>query len=145
MVLIDVICIEIESNMPQEYRMSIKVNKDMIDENFHVNNIEYLKWVQKIAKEHWHYYSTEELQKGFAWVVLDHHIQYKGQAFLDDELSLVTYIEKSTAVTTTRIVEIYKENKLITKACTTWCMLNSVTRKPARINNEIISLFELEV
>jgi len=131
--------------MPQKYRMSIKVTQDMLDENMHVNNIEYLRWVQKIAKAHWHFYSTEELQKGFYWVVLDHHIQYKGQALLDDEIDLVTYIEKSTAVTTTRIVEIYKQDKLITKATTNWCMLNSDTRKPARINNEIITLFELEV
>ena len=130
-------------NMPQKFRLTIKVTQDVLDENDHVNNVEYLHWVQEIAKEHWHHYATEQMQRDFYWVVLDHRIEYKGQAFLNDELSLVTYITKSTAVTTTRVVEIHKENKLITKAITNWAMLKVENRKPTRINDHIKELFEL--
>jgi len=35
--------------MPQVYRYELSVPKEAEDQNGHVNNIEYLRWVQDVA------------------------------------------------------------------------------------------------
>ena len=46
--------------------------------------------------------------------MISHHIQYKGEAVLDDVLQLKTYVTTSEGVKSTRIVDIY--NKTTQKA-----------------------------
>ena len=61
-----------------------KVIESDIDNLNHVNNIEYLKWVQKASTLHWESLSNKELNKKFLWVVLRHEIDYlNGKIFLD--------------------------------------------------------------
>lgn len=119
------------------------VVKDDLDQLNHVNNIRYVKWVQDIAAQHWQTRATQDILDSYYWVMLSHHIKYKGEAVLGDELLLKTFITKSEGVKSIRQVEIYnvKSGKLITTSETEWCLISKHNNRPARITTELNKLF----
>ena len=72
----------------KEFTEIITVKEDDLDDLFHVNNVRYLQWIQDIAKNHWQTEATTEMLDNYIWMVLNHYIEYKGQAFLNDEIAL---------------------------------------------------------
>lgn len=125
------------------YETQIIVTKDDLDELNHVNNIRYVQWVNDVAKLHWQRNASEDLLKNYFWVVLSHHITYKSSAFLNDVLTVKTFVKKSEGVKSSRIVEIYNTNtkKLIIQSETIWCLMQKKTNRLTRIPSEIIKLF----
>ena len=128
----------------QAYEYTRVVKEEDIDALEHVNNVRYVQWVQDAAEAHWNHLATAELQAAYIWMVLSHEIQYKGQAFLGEEVSIRTYVTRSSGVTSTRIVEIYNadKKKLLVKATTEWCLLSKASKRPARLTPELIELFK---
>jgi acyl-CoA thioester hydrolase len=122
----------------------IKVEKSHLDEILHVNNVQYLYWVQEIAREHYTHLANAKHLENYVWVALNHFIEYKTQAFLDDNLLVTTYVEEFGPTTSKRVVTITNnENKvLVCKTVTTWCLLNAKTHKPVRVPQEIRNLFD---
>ncbi|WP_040280015.1 acyl-CoA thioesterase [Psychroserpens damuponensis] len=127
----------------QTYEQELTVTKDHLDHLNHVNNIEYVRWVQDIAAAHWEFKTSETTHKSYYWVLLSHHIQYKAEAFLDDQLVLKTYAVKSGALRSIRTVDIYnkKTNKLLATSETKWCFMSYNTNKPTRIPDDVMQLF----
>ncbi len=128
--------------MPNVFTQELVVPASAIDELQHVNNVQYLHWVQDMAKAHWEHLATPQMLADYFWVVVNHFIEYKGEAREGDQLLMKTYVEASKGVTSVRIVEIYKENQLITRAKTTWCLLDVKTKRPTRITTAIVRVFE---
>ena len=110
---------------------------DDLDDLMHVNNVRYVQWVQDIAKTHWESATTPLQQEEHIWVLLSHHINYKSAAKLNDKIHLKTYVTRSEGVTSTRIVEMHHKDsqKLIVKSETTWCLLDTLSKKPKRITS----------
>ncbi|MCM5663347.1 acyl-CoA thioesterase [Galbibacter mesophilus] len=127
----------------KEFTQRIVVQEEDLDDLMHVNNVRFLQWAQDIAKEHWQTEATQEMLDNYIWMVLSHHVTYKGQAFLDDEILLKTYIEKADGVTSTRIVEIYNHSteKLLVNCKTEWCLIDNNSKRPIRLTDELKSLF----
>jgi len=125
------------------YEKRITVSQEDLDGLNHVNNVRYVQWVQDVAGEHWTSKASDQILDNYFWMMLSHHIQYKGQAFLGDELLLKTFVIKSEGVISTRKVEIYNQNsgKLLTTSETNWCFMSKENNRPARITKEIIDLF----
>jgi acyl-CoA thioester hydrolase len=125
------------------FESNITVNSNDLDELNHVNNVRYVQWVQDVAKEHWQKKATTEMQKKFFWVMINHCIEYKNSAYLNDIIMLKTYIKSSEGPISNRIVEITnsKTGKLLAKSETKWCLINAQTNKPLRITAEITNLF----
>src|SRR5712671_6746068 len=59
------------------FEISVPVMPGDIDEQNHVNNTVYLRWVQEVATAHWQAIASSEAQGGIGWVVLRHEIDYK--------------------------------------------------------------------
>lgn len=127
----------------QIFEKTITVTKDDLDQLNHVNNVRYVQWVQDIAEEHWLQNTTQDILNSYFWVLVSHHIEYKSQAVLGDQLHVKTYVSKSEGVTSIRHVEIYnlKNDKLVTKSETKWCFMDAKTKRPTRITPEIAELF----
>lgn len=125
------------------FEAEIQVSASDLDELQHVNNVQYLYWVQQVASEHWNSKASESLREEYVWMVLSHHIAYKKQAFLGDHLILRTYVTRSEGVTSTRVVEILRKSdrQLLAESSTEWCLLKRQSLKPARITAEIAELF----
>jgi acyl-CoA thioester hydrolase len=116
------------------------VKSSHIDELNHVNNVVYLQWIQDIANLHW-----TQLKKGgdttaYVWVVIRHEIDYVGQALLGDSIVAKTWVGKTGGIRSIRHVEFYKNNKLIVKAQTMFCLVNSKSFKPTRITDQILMM-----
>ena len=131
---------------PGEYGFSveIKVTDKDLDIMNHVNNVVYVKWVQKIAETHWNFVAPEEIKKKFLWVVLRHEIDYIAPALKDETLTATTWVEEATGARSDRYVHITnsKTGKPIAKAKTVWCMLDAATLRPKRVDEHVIALFK---
>jgi len=121
----------------------ILVSKNDLDDLNHVNNVVYIQWIQKIAKEHWEKLASNEILDNYYWVLLEHQIKYLYPALLDDKIRIKTYIDSTEEIKSSRIVEIYNNdtNRLLVNSRTIWCLINSKTNKPVRIPGEIRQVF----
>ena len=128
----------------QVYEKLITVQQDDLDYLNHVNNVRYVQWVQDVAGEHWLSKASAQILDNYFWVMVSHHIQYKGQAFLNDVLLLKTFVVKSEGISSTRRVEIYNKisTKLLATSETIWCFMSKENNRPTRITEEIVGLFE---
>ncbi len=127
----------------QRFVQKITVTAEHIDGLMHVNNVQYLYWVQEAAHAHW-----EALTQNFdsplgVWVVRSHSITYKQPARLGDQLTLRTYVKQSRGVLSERVVEICNaEQQLLASCHTQWCYLNKESEKPEAIPSSVLALFE---
>lgn len=131
------------SGTPEIFEKTIIVKASDLDELKHVNNVQYVQWIQDIAKEHWEKRASEETLNTYFWVVIRHEIDYKQQAFLDEELLIQTFVGEYTHVTSQRLVNIVnkKTKKLLVKAKSTWCLMDYKTKKPVKISEEMVRVF----
>ena len=124
-----------------KFSHSFRVPAGDIDEQGHVNNVAYLRWVQEVAVAHWQHAATDEQQEKYGWVVIRHEIDYKKQAFENDEITATTWVGEWSKVTWERFTEIFRGDELLVKGRTVWCMFDRETAKPARIQSELIVRF----
>ena len=121
------------------FEMTVSVSRGDIDEQNHVNNIVYLRWVQDVATAHWQAIASPEAQETVGWVVLRHEIDYKTPAALGDKIILRTWVGKATRLTFERFTEIRRngDGQLLSKARTLWCPINAQTGRPMRVPAEV--------
>ena len=125
------------------FEMIIPVLPGDIDEQNHVNNTVYLRWVQDVATAHWRSVASPKAQESIGWVVLRHEIDYKGPATLGDEMVLRTWVGKATRLTFERFTEIRRnrDGRLLSQARTLWCPIDAQTGRPVRVSEEVRSQF----
>jgi len=130
------------------YKKTIQVGSDLIDINQHVNNIEYVKWMQDVAIEHsasvgCSYKECLEREGGI-WVARSHHIEYLASLVEGDCCHLLTWVETIGKLRSTRKYEFRREfdQKLIAKAETVWVFLDAKTNKPKRISEKLKERFQ---
>ena len=116
--------------METPFTIVIKVLPDDIDNLQHVNNLVYVKWMDKIATKHWSFLTKENPLPQYVWVVMRHEIDYLKQAGLGDEITVKTWVGETKGITSVRLMEFYKDEILLVKAKTTWVMLDSKSFKP---------------
>lgn len=120
------------------YCANFTVLKSHIDQLNHVNNVIYVQWIQDIANQHWNQLKKGHDTSRYTWVVIKHEIDYLKQAVLGDQIEAKTWVGKTEGIKSIRHVEFYKNNTLLVKASTTFCLLNAITFKPSRITTDIL-------
>ena len=125
------------------FEMSVPVVAADIDEQDHVNNTVYLRWVQDVATAHWRALASREAQATIGWIVLRHEIDYKTPATLGDEIVLRTWIGKASRLTFERFTDIRRKSdgQLLSQARTLWCPINAQTGRPMRVSAEVRTRF----
>ncbi len=103
------------------FEMTVSVLPNDIDEQNHVNNTVYLRWVQEVATAHWRARASQEAQERIGWVVLRHEIDLTFERF--------TEIRRNG------------DGQLLSKARTLWCPINAQTGRPARVPAEVRAQF----
>ena len=127
----------------KSYSMATEVLPEHIDTLGHVNNVQYLYWVQDAAHNHWEALIQNIDKPLGVWVVRSHSITYKQAALEGDKLTLKTYVKQSRGVLSERIVEIFNaEQKLLAVCSTQWCYINPINQKPELIPNTVLELFQ---
>jgi len=145
--------------------MIVSVLPGDIDEQNHVNNIVYLRWVQDVATAHWKTLASAESQAVIGWIVLRHEIDYKMPASLGDEIVLRTWVGKASRLKFERFTEIRRKsgrsntessggdidppqdgfavanNQVLAQARTVWVPIDVRTGKPARVSADVRARF----
>ena len=113
------------------------------DELEHVNNVQYLQWVQDIAGAHWQSLIAGKEETFGLWVVRSHHIEYKRQVKLGDRLRIVTHVEVTEGFQSERHVRFFLGDTptLVVQCRTQWCYLDAQSHRLLRIPPEIHALF----
>jgi len=124
-----------------KFSHSFRVSAADIDAQSHVNNVAYVKWIQDVAVAHWFSATTEAQREKYTWVVLRHEIDYKKQAFENEEIIVKTWVGDPTRVSWERFTEIRRGENLLVKARSVWCLVDRNTLKPTRITSELNELF----
>ena len=119
------------------------VNQSEIDEQNHVNNVAYVKWIQDVAVAHWLSATTEAQREKFTWIVVRHEIDYKNQAFENEEITVTTWVGDPTRISWERLTEITRGESLLVRARSVWCLIDRETSKPTRISSELKELFQM--
>lgn len=125
------------------FEYKINVREEDIDQNEHVNNVVYLKWVQDVAIAHWNKVSTDQMKEENVWVISRHEIDYLNSCYLNDEIIAKTWVGQTEGVRSVRHVEIHNKStgKIAAKVATTWILLDPKTLRPKRISDDLKQLF----
>lgn len=124
----------------KKFSHEFTVLKSDIDEQNHVNNVAFVRWIQEVAVAHWLSVASEEIRTKFTWVVVRHEIDYKKQAFENEEITATTWVGEPTKISWERFTEIKRGEDILVKAKSIWCLIDRNTLKPARIMPEMINL-----
>ena len=124
-----------------KFSHSFTVAAEDIDEQGHVNNVAYLRWIQDVAVAHWRHSASDEMLAKYSWITVRHEIDYKKQAFENEAITATTWVGKWTHVTCERFTEIHRSEDLLVKGRTVWCIIDRETARPTRIAKELIERF----
>lgn len=113
--------------MPRIFHKSLVVTPASIDVVGHVNNREYLRWMEEIAVEHsaaqgWpmdRYYADRT-----AWVASTHFIEYLRPALADESLDVYTWIGGFRERDCLRRYAILRDRKLLARGETLWTFVD---------------------
>ncbi|MCF2874219.1 MULTISPECIES: acyl-CoA thioesterase [unclassified Tenacibaculum] len=122
------------------YEKKLIVTSKDIDEYNHVNNVVYVQWMQDASNAHWNQLIKNVPKPDYVWFVIRHEVDYKNQAVLGDEITVRTWVGKTEGIKSVRHFEIYKEELLLVKSQTTFCLLDAETKRPRRITKEVTNL-----
>lgn len=111
------------------YQKTFKITEEHLDEIQHVNNVQYVHWVEDAAAEHWNILKENTDYKNDYWVLMDHHIQYKKQVFLGEEMTVKTYPENPEGLKQPRKVEFYVNDILVVDSRTLWVLFDGESQK----------------
>ena len=139
------------------FEMIVSVLPGDIDEQNHVNNTVYLRWIQDVATAHWKSLASAESQAAIGWIVLRHEIDYKMPASLGDEILLRTWVGKASRLKFERFTEIRRKisrdfdpppdgfavanNQVLAQARTVWVPIDVCTGKPTRVSADVRARF----
>ena len=123
------------------YSFKIGIDPGDIDFMGHVNNAVYLKWVQDAVVSHWQKLAPAEAVAKHLWVALKHEITYRKPAFLDDEVMASVVLEKVQGARAFYQTLIKRGEEVLAEVKSTWCCLDAVSHRPARLAREIAQRF----
>lgn len=132
--------------MPAIFDHHRKVLDHEIDELGHVNNVEYLRWMQDAAMEHssvqgWPVERYFEL--GAGWVARSHHIEYFSPALPNDEIVVRTWVANFQKLRSLRRFKILRraDETLLAEGETTWVFIQFQKRQPCRVPDQVRDAF----
>ena len=114
-----------------------------IDENGHVNNVVYVRWIQEMATSHWRSLQPEAEQDRWAWIVLRHEIDYRRPLMPGETATARTWVaEAPEGPRFDRFVRIDgPDGAMCAQARTVWCLIDQETRRPRRVTPDIVARF----
>ena len=119
----------------------IGIVPDDIDHMGHVNNSVYLKWVQDAVIRYWESLAPADAVARHLWVALSHEIRYRRPAFLDDLVIANVIAERVEGAKALFTTVIKRGEEVIAEVTSSWCCLDSVTRRPVRLARDIAARF----
>ena len=129
------------------YRYEITVPKEAEDQNGHVNNIEYLRWMQDAAMQHSEKTGCTQATAaaGATWVVRTHKIVYLKPAFAGDRVLVCTWVASLRRVQSLRRYKILRQadRALLAHGETEWIFVDAQKGTLRSIPQDVKAAFEI--
>ena len=125
------------------FELALEPGPADIDENGHVNNVVYLRWVQEIATAHWKSRVEPDEAARWSWVVARHEIDYRKPLHLGEQATARTWVGTPQGARFDRFVTIEGPEGLCAQARSDWVLLDEARRRPVRIPPELLRPFLL--
>jgi acyl-CoA thioester hydrolase len=133
--------------MPRVFRHSLTVPNEAVDVHGHVNNLEYLRWMQEAAVQHsaaqgWP--PERYMETGESWFVRSHSIDYLRPAVAGDDLSILTWVAGFESRRSPRRYWCVRDSdhQVLAKAETVWIYVDLATGRAIPIREELKQDFE---
>ena len=116
-----------------------------IDINGHVNNVQYVQWMQDVAIAHSQAVggrqALHELEA--TWFAREHHIKYLLQVKKGEELLIRTWADSFKRTSSIRRYGFYRrsDNSLVAEASTVWVYVDLKTGRPRPIPETLRKLY----
>ncbi|MGB3294714.1 MAG: acyl-CoA thioesterase [Phormidesmis sp.] len=129
------------------YRYDITVPATAIDENGHLNNVEYVRWMQTAAIAHAHHTpcARETSAVGATWIVRTHRIEYLRPAFEGEQIAILTWISSIGKVRSQRQYKFFRvtDQAVLANCETDWVFIDSQKGTPLAIPVSVANAFEI--
>jgi acyl-CoA thioester hydrolase len=133
--------------MSQIYRYEFKASNDAVDENGHINNVEYVRWMQDAAILHSDSQGCTQATKavGATWVVRAHRIEYFRPAFSGEQICVLTWVSNFRRVQSLRKYRIIRaqDNTVLAEGETDWVFVDANTGQLRSIPKDVMAAFEV--
>ena len=127
----------------QVFTRSLTPTPDDIDENGHVNNGVYVRWLQEMAIAHWEARAPEAEKARWGWVVLRHEIDYRRALLPGETAAARTWVaERAEGPRFDRFVRIDgPDGAMCAQARTVWCLVDAEHGRPRRVPQWMVEAF----
>lgn len=127
----------------QVFDIPIEIRPEDIDDNDHVNNVVYLKWIFDVALEHWNVSAPPEMKAEYGWVATRHEIDYRREAVMGDRIIARTWIGGVDSRRFERLTEIVRaeDDHVLARARSMWTLIRRDTGRITRIPPHMVELF----
>jgi acyl-CoA thioester hydrolase len=129
------------------FRYEFPVPSEAVDGNGHVNNVNYVQWMQDVAVRHYESLGgippTQAI--GATWVVRSHTVEYLSPAYAGEVIEARTWVSNLRRVRSVRKYRFYRKSdgRLLVRGETDWVFVDASTGAPRAIPPEVIGLFTL--
>lgn len=129
--------------MSKPYEQTFTATAGHIDELGHVNNAEWVRWVQDIATAHWRAVADPAVVDHYIWVVVRHEIDYRGNVGPGETVTARTWIpDPPRGARFDRCVDFRDDGgKVLVAVRSTWAMIDRESGRPARITEAVAGPF----
>ena len=129
------------------FDLKLTVQPEHIDILGHVNNVVYVAWMQNVATAHIEALDLglkEYIELKHAMVAVEHQVQYRKAAMLDDEVILRTWFYDINALYSFRQYAFYraKDSALLFTGSTKWACIEIATGRPKRMSPTFIQAYQ---
>jgi len=133
--------------MRRVYRFEFTVPDAAIDRNGHVNNVQYVQWMQDVAILHSDATGCMAATKaiGATWVVRSHRIEYLRPALAGDRIIVFTWVAGMRKVRSLRKYRFVRaaDGEVLAQGETDWAFVDAANGRPRPIPEAVSGLFEV--
>jgi acyl-CoA thioester hydrolase len=129
------------------YEHSIEVGASAIDANGHVNNVEFVRWMQEAAIAHADERgcTAATIAAGATWVVRSHQIEYLRPAFAGERITVLTWVADFRRAFSLRKYKFVRpaDGAVLARGETNWVFVDATTGRPKSVPEAIAAMFEI--
>lgn len=137
---------QVKLSSKNKFSCSLTVTTDHLDALNHVNNEVYLRWLLYAAGAHSSslgFTMARFLEDGACFVVRRHEIDYLAPAYLNDQITIETWIESIVSTRSKRCYKIIRSTdaKVLVEANTLWVYVDIAKGRPLAIPQIFSEMF----
>jgi len=135
------------SSLVTVHSYDVEIGPASIDANGHVNNVEFVRWMQDAAVSHADARGLTEATRaaGAMWVVRSHHVEYLRPAFAGEKVRVLTWVADFRRAFSLRRYRFVRpaDAAVLAKGETNWAFVDSATGRPRSVPEALRAMFPI--